>query len=267
MTEQTAPVIFEAKGGVGIVSLNQPEKRNSFTDEMLYDLLEKLEQAASDPEIRVIVLTGNGKSFSVGGDLDEFAAGEFKTVDIPHETSVSKLRNFMRVSQYLRTSEKVTIAAINGACAGAGLSVAAACDLRFASTKSVFRTAFIDAGLSGDFGGTWSLVRLLGEARAKELYLLNQKLTPEDALRIGLVSWVESHETFMPRVLAEAEALAAKPPIAMKLIKKNLTEEHANFLEALEVEADRHVFCGYTDDAVEAAAAFLEKREPNYTGK
>lgn len=267
MTEQVPPVIYEARGAIGIVSLNQPDKRNSFTDEMLYELLATLERVDADPEIKVIVLTGNGNSFSVGGDLDEFAAGEFKTVDIPHQTSVSKLRNFMRVSQYLRTGETVTVAAINGACAGAGLSVAAACDLRFASSKAVFRSAFIDAGLSGDFGGTWSLVRLLGEARAKELYLLNQKLSADDALRIGLVSWVEDHESFLDRVMREAERLAAKPPVAMQLIKRNLTEEHASFQDALEVEADRHVRCGYTDDAVEAATAFLQKREPKFTGR
>lgn len=260
-------VLVEIDGPIATMTLNQPEKRNSFTDPMLFDSLDRIEEILDDEDVRVLVLTGAGRHFSVGGDLDEFAAGEFQPEGVPIETSVAKLRRFMQLSHYLRESRLITIAAVNGACAGAGLSVAAACDIRFASERSVFRSAFVDAGLSGDFGGTWSLVRLLGEARAKELYLLNDKVSPQEAQRIGLVSRVFPEADFLSQVQDEARRLAAKPPVALSYIKQNLNETTTEFTLALDREARRHVLSGYTADAIEAASAFLEKREPAFTGR
>lgn len=266
-TATQGPVLVEINGPVATMTFNQPEKRNSFTDLMLFDSLDRIEEIIDDEDVRILVLTGAGRHFSVGGDLDEFAAGEFQPEGVPIETSVAKLRRFMQLSHYLRESRLITIAAVNGACAGAGLSVAAACDLRFASERSVFRSAFVDAGLSGDFGGTWSLVRLLGEARAKELYLLNDRMSPEEAQRIGLVSRVFSESNFLEQVQKEAQLLAAKPPVALSYIKQNLNETTTEFTMALDSEARRHVLSGYTEDAIEAAAAFLEKREPAFVGR
>lgn len=267
MTQNDPHVLLERDGAIGYVTLNVPEKRNSFTDPMLDALLGTLEEARSDESLRVIVLNGAGRTFSVGGDLDEFAAGAFHTPEIPVETSARKLRQHMRVSQYLRETPQVTIAAINGACAGAGLSIAAACDLRVATTRSVFRTAFLDAALSGDFGGTWSLTKLLGEARVKELYLLNNKLDSTKARNIGLISWDAEEDEFDARVRELANTLADKAPLALRYIKENLTSYSENFSEALDVEARRHVECGNAEDAMEAASAFLERRAPMFRGK
>lgn len=260
-----AAVLYTVEDHIAYVTLNQPEKRNSFTDIQLFALLEVLEKARSNPEIRVLVLTGAGKSFSVGGDLDEFAAGALHE-DAPFETGVYKLRRFMQITEMLRESNFISIAAVNGACAGAGLSIALACDIRVSSEKAVYRTAFIDAGLSGDFGGTWLLARLLGEAKAKELYLLNKKLNAADAAAAGLVSEVYAVDEFETKTRETAQTLAAKAPLAMRYIKQNLTEEKT-FMRALDDEARRHTECGVTGDAIEAAAAFLEKRAPKFTGK
>lgn len=261
----TDAVLYTVEDHIAYVTLNQPEKRNSFTDVQLFALLEVLEKARSNPDIRVLLLTGAGRSFSVGGDLDEFAAGELHE-DAPLETGVNKLRRFMQITEMLREGNYVSIAAINGACAGAGLSIAMACDIRVASEKAVFRTAFIDAGLSGDFGGTWLMARLLGEAKAKELYLLNKKLGAAEAAEVGLASEVYAVDEFETRARETATRLADKAPLAMRYIKQNLTEEKT-FLRALDDEARRHTECGVTDDAIEAATAFLEKRAPKFTGK
>lgn len=262
-----AAVTVEVSGAVATLTLNRPERRNSFSDGLVLDALTAVEQLIETPEVRVLVLTGAGKHFSVGGDLDSFAAGGFSGNDAALETSVRELLRGTQLSVQLRESRLVTIAAVRGACAGAGLSIAAACDLRIASDTAVFRTAFLDAGLSGDFGGTWLLTRLLGEAKAKELFMLNEKLDATEALRIGLVTRVVSDSELLARALILAEQLAAKPPIALRHIKQNLTETTPDFLLANAEEARRNVLSGRTADAVEAATAFLEKRAPVFTGR
>ncbi|WGW11521.1 enoyl-CoA hydratase-related protein [Saxibacter everestensis] len=259
-------VRYETDGPVGRLTLNRPGQRNSFTDELLRSLLRAVERAVSDDTVRVLLLTGSGSAFSVGGDLNEFAAGKFRPEGVPITASVERLRRFMHASELLRRSDKVTIAAVNGACAGAGFSIAAACDIRVASTDAVFRTSFLDAGLSGDFGGTWLLTRLLGEARARELYLLNDKITAERAQNIGLVSWTEAPERFGVRVSVLAASLAGKAPIALQAIKRNFNDLPIDFADACDLEARRQIECAYTADAVEAARAFLQKRQPVYVG-
>src|SRR5690625_2947603 len=133
MTASNEPVLTTIDEHVAYITLNVPEKRNSFTDRMLYALLETLESVSSNENTRVLVIQGAAKNVSVGCDLDEFSAGEFHAPDVPNEQSTAKLRCFMRVSQYLRDAPQITIAATDGACAGAGLSLAAACDLRVSS--------------------------------------------------------------------------------------------------------------------------------------
>jgi 2-(1,2-epoxy-1,2-dihydrophenyl)acetyl-CoA isomerase len=159
------------------------------------------------------------------------------------------------------------VAAVNGPCAGAGLSLALACDLRLASATAVFRTAFLGAGLSGDFGGTWSLSRLLGEARAKELYLLDEKVPAAEALRLGLVTRVFGAEEFTASVAGVVDGLAGRAPLALRGIKENLTDAaRLSFAEACDREAARHIACSLSADSAEAAAAFLERRGPVFTG-
>jgi len=260
------PVLLDRSEGVAHITLNRPDRLNAMSDAMLDRLVDVVAEVTADEQVRVIVLTGAGRGFCVGGDLDAFSAsGDAEPVS--RGASIEKLHRHMRTSELLRSSHAVSIAAVNGACAGAGLSLAAACDLRVSSSAAVFRSAFVDAALSGDFGGTWLLTRLLGESRAKQLAFLNQKVDPGTALDWGLVSAVHPAETFESEVRDLALSLAKKAPRALAGLKANFSDAaRLGFSEASAIEAERHVDCARTTDLVEAANAFLERREPRFTG-
>lgn len=237
------------------------------TAEFLEAALAAFEQAADDPNTRVVILTGSGRAFCAGGDL---AAGPGGAVggDGPLITQTGRLRRFMRTSQLLRDMPKVTVAAVNGACAGAGLSWACAADLRYAASSARFATAFVNAGLSGDFGGTWLLPRLVGSSKAREMYLLSEPIDAFEAQRIGLVVAVLPPDVLHERVGQVAASLAARAPIALRSIKANLCDhEEMTFAAALDSEARRHALCATTADAAEAATAFVDKREAVFTGQ
>ncbi len=185
------------------------------------------------------MLTGAGRGFCAGGDLG--AMGEFAEPRT-QEASRAELRRLHRTTELLHEMPKLTIAAVNGPCAGAGLSWACACDLRIAAESAVFRTAFLSAGLTGDFGGTWSLTRLVGAGRARDLYFLNEKLSAASAAAIGLVGEVVPDGALMGRVADLASGLAQAPPHVVAGIKQNLNDAQELSLHAmLNAEADRQV--------------------------
>lgn len=260
------PVILTRSEGIARLTLNRPDRLNAMSDLMLDRLVDLTADVAADETVRVIVLTGAGRGFCVGGDLDAFSGfGEAEPVS--RGAAIEKLHRHMRVSELLRSSHAVSIAAVNGACAGAGLSLAAACDLRVSSSTAVFRSAFIDAALSGDFGGTWLLTRLIGESRAKQMAFLNEKIDPQTAAAWGLVASVHAPEEFEERVEALAVGLSRKAPRALAGLKQNFTDAaNLTFAEASAIEAQRHTDCSRTADLIEAANAFLERREPRFTG-
>ena len=260
-------VLYETDGPVATITLNRPDRLNAMNRELMTTAVEVFEKAASDPAVRVLILTGAGKGFCAGGDLAGFAGGEFKQPQ-PIEQRIAELRRSMRTSQILRESDMVTIAAINGACAGAGFSWALACDLRYAAASAKFSSAFLNAGLSGDFGGSYSLTHILGTAKARELYLLAERFDAAEAERIGLVSKTLPDAELMNHVRGVARRLADSAPIALREIKRNLNDAmRLSFSEALDREADRHSRCGTTEDNTEAAKAFLEKRKPLFKGR
>ena len=259
-------VLYELADGVATVTLNRPERRNAMSPELLQELLAALERAAADEQARAVILTGAGPAFCVGGDLQSFAQGD--SGEVPLEERVAGLRRSVRCSELLREMPKPTIAAVHGAAAGAGLSLACAADIRIAARTAVFRTAFLSAGLSGDFGGTWTLPRLVGESKARELYLLNRKVSAEEAHRIGLVAEVVEDDVFEARVREVARELAAQAPLALARIKENLNDSPSGtFAEHLDRECPRHVGLTRTEDSAEAARAFLEKRQPVFHGR
>jgi 2-(1,2-epoxy-1,2-dihydrophenyl)acetyl-CoA isomerase len=263
-------VLYDIDGPIATLTLNRPERMNTMNAALLEDALEAIERAADDERVRVLILTGNGRAFCAGGDLEAMAEGTVPGVDGGPAVgaAITQLRTYMRTSQLLHDMPKVTIAAINGACAGAGLAWACACDLRYCSESAVFNTAFMTAGLSGDFGGTWTLPRVVGPARARELYLLAEKFRAPDAERFGLVSRVVPDGELMGEVRRVAERVAGFAPLTMRAIKANLNDGLGGGLsEQLDREADRHIRCGLTEDAREAAAAFLEKRSPRFAGR
>jgi 2-(1,2-epoxy-1,2-dihydrophenyl)acetyl-CoA isomerase len=250
-------VDYEAENGIATITLNRPESLNAMNAALLEGAVDALEIAAVDSSIRVVILTGAGRGFFAGGDHS--ATDTHRSGDT--ESKIGILKTLQRSSKLLREMPKVTIAAINGPCAGGGLSWAAAADLRYAAASAKFSTAYLNAGLSGDFGGTWTLPRIVGSARARELYLLSEKFTAEDAERYGLVARVLPDEELLPFVRSVAERLLVAAPIALHRIKQNLNDaEEVSFSEALDHEADRHVRTGESADSAEARRALGEMR-------
>ena len=259
-------VLYDVAGGIATITLNRPDRLNTMSNELLEEALEALETAASDDGVRAVIFTGAGRGFCAGGDLG--AMGSEDRRSRPLQTEIGRLRRFVRTSQLLRGMPKVTIAAINGPCAGAGFSWACAADIRYAAASAVFNTAFLTAGLSGDFGGTWTLTRLVGAAKARELYLLAERFDATEAHRIGLVSKVVPDDELMPLARSVAERAAASAPLALRAIKENLNDAlEVGFSELLDREAERHTRCGQTADHKEAARAFVEKRTPVFEGR
>lgn len=260
-------VKYEAKDGIATLTLNRPERLNAMSDELVEGTVAAVEMAASDAAVRVLIMTGAGRAFCVGGDLKGLSEGEL-VEPVPVETQTAGLRRRMMSAQLLHEMPKVTIAAVNGPCAGAGMSWACAADLRFAAESAVFRTAFLTAGLSGDFGGTWTITQLLGSARARELFFLNERIDAKEALRIGLVTKVVPDAELMPYVNSVARQLADSAPLALGWMKEDLNSAlRMNLSEALDGEASRHVRSMRTEDAKEAASAFVGKRAPKFVGR
>jgi 2-(1,2-epoxy-1,2-dihydrophenyl)acetyl-CoA isomerase len=259
-------VLTSLSDGVATITLNRPERLNAMIPELLEQLLAATERVADEPEAKVVVVTGAGRAFSVGGDLAAGAGGGVITDEtVSHD--ICRLRNYMRTAQLLRDMPKATIAAINGACAGAGLALACACDLRYAARSAVFNTAFLTAGVSGDFGGTWTLPRLVGPGRARDLYLLSEKFSAAEAERYGLLTAMLPDDDLPAHVMSVARRLIDMAPAAVRAVKANLNDSHTNsFLDQLDIEADRHLRCGRTADSREAAQAFIEKRPPVFIG-
>lgn len=270
-------VLYDVQDGIAIITMNQQKTMNTFSGELSVGVTVALDMASEDPNVRVVVLTGSGKAFSAGGSLsggegksasDGFRAPKGSKIPATVNAAIRNLRMGMKSSEVLKFMDKPTIAAVNGACAGAGFSWACACDLRFAADSAIFRTAFASAGLSGDYGGTWTLPRIVGPAKARELYLLNKKIRAEEAKSIGLVADVFPDSDFLGRVLQEARIMSEAPPLALKRIKQNLNDADRllSFSEALDLEAERHARSGFHPDAAEAGKAFVEKRAGNFTG-
>lgn len=265
-------VLYELQGGAALVTLNRPESLNSMSGDMLDSLAAHLASAAQDPEVRCVVVTGAGRAFTAGGDVKGMAAPPRSDgapgAPRPLISSAEGLRRQEESSRLLYEMPKPTIAAVNGPAAGAGMSLALAADIRIASDAARFTTAFARIGLSGDFGGTWLLQRLLGPARAKELYFMAEVLDAQQALSLGLVSKVVPADQFMPEVMALARRLAAGPTLAYGRIKDNFSYgATATFGDTLTREAENIVAGMRTEDHRSAAVAFVEKREPVFRGR
>jgi 2-(1,2-epoxy-1,2-dihydrophenyl)acetyl-CoA isomerase len=262
-----AEVLIETlDDGLLTLTLNRPERRNALNPEILEALLDATRRAASDPAVAAVMLTGAGGSFCVGGDVKAMAAGEGRSALL--DDRAEDLRRKMEAARLLHEMRKPTIAAIEGAAAGAGLSLALACDLRIANRSAKLTTAFAKVALSGDFGGTYFLTKLLGSAKARELYLTSPILTADEALAVGLVTRVVDDGGFQAAARAYAMALAKGPRLTLGYIKHNLNmAEYAPLEACFDNEALNHTRAATTDDHREAAAAFVEKRQPVFRGR
>lgn len=265
----------EIDDGVAVITMNRPERRNAFSQAMLSALAAVLAEVETDEAVGCVVLTGAGGAFCAGGDVKGMAArpsgdgtardGTARSLDaVIHQQRL----NQRATSGRLWSMPKPTIAAIGGPAAGAGLSLALACDLRYAVAGTVLTTAFARVAFAGDYGGTWFLTRLVGSAKAKELYYFSERVSAEDAHRLGIVNDVFPPADFEREVMARARRLAAGPSIAYRYMKENLNRAVAGELgDCMDLEVTHHVHTGLTEDHREAAQAFVAKREPRFHGR
>jgi 2-(1,2-epoxy-1,2-dihydrophenyl)acetyl-CoA isomerase len=264
----TDDVLFDLNNKVLTITLNKPEKLNPIGDTMTPFAVERLKEAVTDTAVGAVILTGAGRAFCAGGDVSGMGGRKPSTQPRTFEENVQNQRGRHELPYLLHSIPKVTIAAVNGHAMGAGLGLAASCDLRLSSEKGKFGTAFANVGLGGDFGTTWQLTRLLGESKAKELFFLPDIIDAEEALRIGLVNRVLPAENFMDHVREVAERIAHGPLVSYRWMKENVNQSsHVDFQTMLDKEAVSHLRCAQTEDNKEGVAAFMEKRTPVYQGR
>jgi 2-(1,2-epoxy-1,2-dihydrophenyl)acetyl-CoA isomerase len=263
----TDDLLETVKDGVATLTLNRPDRLNALSPAMLDALLAALPRLAADADVGAVVLTGAGRAFCAGGDVKAMAEGR-ELAPGSLEDKAQALRSRMEVSRWLHEIPKPTIAMVRGAAAGAGLSMALACDLRVAGESARFTTAFARVGYSGDFGGSFFLTRLVGTARARELYFTADVVDAARAEAIGLVNRVVPDARLEEETQALAARLARGPRIALRYMKRNLNvAEHAALGDVFDLEAWHHTRTGLTEDHREATRAFVDKREPVFRGR
>ena len=256
-------ILLQRDGAVAIVTLNRPDRMNAVYLGMMIELGEVLTELDGDDGVGVILITGAGRGFCAGGDVKAMADRGPRSF----EGRVADLKRMHRVPLTIRAMPKVVIAAINGPAAGAGFSLALACDLRIAAESAKFSTAFAKVGLSGDFGGSHSLQRLVGPMLARELYLTSRSIDAAEAARLGLVSRVVPDDHLMDAAMETAREIAAGPRVAFGLMKRNmLAAETEPFGTVLDLEAFHQARASSTEDHAEAKRAFVEKRAPRFSG-
>lgn len=257
-------ITMQNKGWVEI-TLNRPDRLNSFTDEMHAALRASLTDAASNPDIRSVLLTGSGRGFCAGQDLE---GRDPRKMDGPPDLAQTLETLYNPLVRLIRGMEKPVICAVNGVAAGAGASIALACDIVLASDTAKFIQSFASVGLVPDAGGTWSLAHLVGPARAKGLALTGQPITAATAQEWGLIWQVIAGDALMDEARALAAKMADGPTIGYALAKQAIHAAGANsFDEQLDLEAKLQQVCGHTPDYKEGVSAFLEKRAPKFTGR
>ncbi len=269
MTDQ---LIETHDGGIATLTMNRPEARNALTGEMQAALGEAIPRLAADPSVRLVVLTGAGGAFCAGGDVKGFAAATSKAPSdgggFNMEQRIHGLRTGMETVRWLHEMPKPTLAVIPGPAAGAGLSLALACDMRIASEDAKLTTAFSKVGLAGDYGGSYFLTHLVGGAKARELYFTADVITGAEALRLGIVNRAVPASDLAEAAADYARYLAGLPTTAIGYMKRNLNAaEHATLTEVLDAEAQNMVRTMMTEDHKAASAAFVAKVKPVFQGR
>lgn len=257
-------VLTEQSGGCFTIRLNRPDKLNALDPETCRALVHALLRGADDKSVHVIMITGAGRAFCVGGDLDRIR-------DMRNRRATAELQAMLVAGKELclgiASTPKLVVAAVNGPAAGAGMSIALACDLRVASDSAIFAQSFTAVGLYPDFGSTFFLPRLVGLSRASELFYTAEKISAEDAKRIGIVYEVYPQAEFEEKMRTLGEHLSSGPPVAYRDIKRTMIgERHQELEDALDEEIRLQTHCFLSEDCAEGLKAFFEKRKPNFRG-
>tara|TARA_Y100001970_G_C14192317_1_gene836122 strand:- start:238 stop:1008 length:771 start_codon:yes stop_codon:yes gene_type:complete len=255
-------ISWEKKNSIGIITLNRPKAFNSFIKEMAISMQSKLDTCKNDDGIRCVVITGHGKAFCAGQDLNEAIN--------PNGPQIEEIvtKHYNPIIKKIREIEKPVLAAVNGVAAGAGANLALSCDLVVATKSANFIQAFSKIGLVPDSGGTFFLPRLIGFPKATALMMTGEKVMAEDAEKMGMIYKVFEDNDFNNMAIMLAEKLAAMPTKGLGLIKKLLNESLNSDLDTqLDLEGKMQVLASKTDDHKEGVQAFLEKRKPKFSGK
>ncbi|HOO46906.1 MAG TPA: enoyl-CoA hydratase [Deltaproteobacteria bacterium] len=257
-------ILFTISDQVATITLNRPERMNAFGGRMRQEIVEALEDVAADNDVRVVVITGAGKAFCTGGDVEEFASGSTQALS----PTISSERHAMsKAVLAINRMEKPVIAAVNGIAAGGGCNLALACDIRIASDKARFSQIFTKRGVHPDWGGIYFLPRLVGYAKAAELIFSAEIIDAAEAYRIGMVNKVIPHEELSGTVRDYALGLARNAPIPVAFAKRGLQNfQKWDLAQALDYESYVLDVCMKSKDIIEGFAAFLEKREPVFKG-
>jgi len=263
MTE--ASILYDVSQGIATITLNRPEVMNAFGLNMRETLYHRLREAEADDGVRCVVVTGAGKAFCAGGDVANMA-------ELQQQGDAAQIRQRMmtggEVVKFIHAMAKPVVAAVNGAAAGAGMNLALACDIRYATASAKFAQSFVKIGLVPDWAGHYLLPRLVGSARAMELMMTGERIDADEALRLGIVNRVYADDVFRDEVARRVRLLADGPPEALALIKQGVQRGLVSSLPetlAFELQAQSALFL--SADAREGMRAFLEKRAPRFGGK
>lgn len=257
-------VLYEVKNSIAYITLNRPEKKNAFSPEMINMWQTYLEKTKADDSVRVIIVSGKGDTFCSGGDIQDMADGKLRSWD---------MKRFLwdgvhRIVLTMEDLDKPVIAAINGHAMGAGLDMALMCDLRICSDRAKLAESYITMGLVPGDGGAFFLPRIAGVPKALELLLTGDVLSAEEALKAGIVNRVVSHENLLDETLKIARKIAGRPPLAVRMMKRAVYQAQTSDLRShLDNISSQISLLSETDDHIEAAKAFLEKRKPVFKGK
>ncbi|MET0372912.1 MAG: enoyl-CoA hydratase-related protein [Rhizorhabdus sp.] len=250
-------ILLDVDGPIAIIRLNRPHRRNALSYALLTGLRDMLHRVAAS-DCRVLILRGEGADFCVGADVKQ-PPRDAKNYD--YET----LASIYETGRMLHDMKQVTIAAVDGGCAGPGLAWAAACDFRFASDRAVFNTAFLKVGVAGEMGLAWSLLRLIGGAWARELLFFLGKLCAPDALKMGLVTRIFAPDVLHQQTLAAAQTLADYFPPALRAAKSNiLSAEKLTLADFVQIEGSRHAHIAFDPARMEGFRASTDKRDPRF---
>lgn len=260
------PILTQVEDKVATLTLNRPDKLNALSRDLIAQATAQLKEWSRDPNVGAIVITGAGRAFCAGGDVSQMSQKSPKAETL--EEQIDGLREAQELSWLLYNIPKVTIAAVNGHAMGAGLGICLSCDLRFASAQAKFGTAYAKVGFGGDFGTTWQLTRLVGPARAKELFFLSDIVDAVEAHRLGLVNRVLAAEDLQINAAEIAHRIAHGPTTSFRYMKANVNlAMSTDFRTLLDREAETHLRCGMTEDHQEGVRAFMEKRQASFKGR